>query len=95
MGTPNPFLFGGQPPVDNPFMDSGTGEVNPFLAQNQPVQPAGYGYNQFGQMQVDPNNPYGAQLVMDTTNLVKCRLIQTTHMGLTTVWATMLPHNLI
>lgn len=60
MGTPNPFLFGGQPPVDNPFMDSGTAEVNPFLAQSQPVQPQAYGYNQYGQMQVDPNNPYGA-----------------------------------
>ena len=61
MSAPNPFMFGGgggaPPASDNPFGAASAGAPNPYMAQ----QMAGYGgYNQFGQMQPDPNNPYAA-----------------------------------
>ena len=55
MGTPNPFMFGGQPGMDNPFM-AGGGGVNPYMAQGQAQQQ--FGYNQFAGMQAA--NPYAA-----------------------------------
>ena len=51
MGTPNPFMYGGAPPVDNPFMAGGVGEVNPFMAQQQQQAAAGqFGYGGMGGM---------------------------------------------
>ena len=54
MGTPNPFMFGDQNPMNNAYMASGGG-VNPYMAQGQAQQ---FGYNQYGAMQ--GANPYAA-----------------------------------
>merc|ERR1719430_1937809 len=60
MSAPNPFMYGGgaaPAPADNPFGDPSGAVSNPYMAQQQ----MGFGgYNQFGQMQTDPNNPYAS-----------------------------------
>ena len=44
-------MYGGAPPVDNPFMAGGAGEVNPFMAQQQQQAAAGqFGYGGMGGM---------------------------------------------
>lgn len=59
MANPNPFLFADPPPAaDNPFLDTGSAEVNPFMAQQVPQQGFGYQGHQGHFGQVEQANPF-------------------------------------
>lgn len=59
MANPNPFLFADPPPADNPFLDTGAAEANPFMAQQVPQQSFGYQGHQGHYGQVEQANPFG------------------------------------
>ena len=59
MAAPNPFLFSEPPAADNPFLDTGAPEVNPFMAQQVPQQNFGYQGHQGHYGQVEQANPFG------------------------------------